>query len=97
MPLYEASWAVVVIWSRMLLYWLTRLARFDSPFGSCTGALPARPLNSLPEAAAVPPIVPMVADAASLVVLMVSAPLALSEACRLLADRALFKSLRDFT
>ncbi len=47
-----------------------------------------RPLNSLPEPAAVPPIVPMVAEAASLVVPMVSAPAALSEACRLLAASA---------
>src|SRR3954451_11805006 len=37
-PLNEASWEVVEIWSRMLLYWATRLARVVCATGSTTGA-----------------------------------------------------------
>ena len=67
-----------------LLYWLTRLVRVACEFGSATAAAAVAPAN----AAAVPPMVPMFADAASLEVVMVILPVVSIEACRLFADRA---------
>ena len=74
MPLKEASWAVVVIWSRMLLYWVDQVGADRLRVGSCTGAPAVSPSKALPAAAAVPPIVPIVEEAASLVVVIVITP-----------------------
>ena len=54
-------------------------------------------MNAAPVAAAVPPTVPIVADAASLVVVIVSLPEVSSVASRLFADSLAFRSLSDFT
>src|SRR3954454_11665225 len=97
MPLNDESWAVVLIWSRMLLYCVTRLARISWADGSLTGAPPVRPLKALPEAAEVPPMVPIVDDAASLVVVIVIAPADEIDACRLLAASAVLRSFNDLT
>src|SRR5258708_38761336 len=97
MPLNDESCAVVVIWSRMLLYCDTRLARTNCPGGSASGAAAVRPLKGLLAPAAVPPMVPIVDDAASLVVVMVMPPVESSVACRLLAASLVFRSLRLLT
>ncbi len=49
----------------MLLYWSTRLLRVALASASTTGRAAFLPKNSWPEAAEVPPIVPIVAEAAS--------------------------------
>src|SRR5262249_36562384 len=83
MPLKEASWAVVLICASTLLYCATRLARVDCEVASATGAAAVRPLKAWLLAADVPPIVPIVEDAASFVVVMLILPLVSMVACRL--------------
>src|ERR1700730_9080553 len=81
----------------MLLYCDTRLERTNCAAASITGATPARPLKALPAPAAVPPIVPMVAEAASLVVVMLMTPAESIVASILLEASLAFKSLRLLT
>ncbi len=69
-PLKDASCAVVLIWASTLLYCPTRLARCACEVGSTTAAAGVRPLNAWPLAAAVPPTVPIVDEAASFEVVM---------------------------
>src|SRR6476660_2476789 len=89
MPLKDESCAVVVICERMLLYWLTRLDRIACEAASATGEDGVTALNALPTPAAVPVMAPIVDEAASLVVVMLILPVALStEACRLFAANA---------
>ncbi len=54
-PLNDASCAVVVIWARMLLYWLTRLLRTACAEASTTGADAVENASAL---MMVPPITP---------------------------------------
>ena len=54
-PLNEASCAVVVICARMLLYWVTRLARTACAVASATGADAVEKVSAL---VTVPPIAP---------------------------------------
>ena len=54
-------------------------------------------MKASPEAADVPPIVPIVAEAASFDVVMVIAPAVEIVACRLFAARAAFNSSRVLT
>ena len=54
-PLNEASWAVVVIWARMLLYCDTRLLRTACAELSITGAAAVEKVSAL---VTVPPIAP---------------------------------------
>src|ERR1700686_3497744 len=94
-PLKDESCAVVVICAMMLLYWLTRLARMACEAASAVGALPAAPNVAGVAPPPVKVIAPIVDEAASLVVVMTSL-LALSRlAVRLLAAKAVFKSLSD--
>src|SRR5882757_3065179 len=81
----------------MLLYCVTRLLRVDEALASTTGATTGKPLNRPPGAAAVPVIAPIVEDAASFDVVMVSVPFEASVACRLFEASALFRSLSDLT
>src|SRR5205085_1586399 len=86
MPLNEASAAVVLICASTLLYWATKPARAVCELASATGAAAVRPLKDWLDAADVPPMVPIVAEAASLVVVMLILPVVESTvACRLLA------------
>ena len=55
MPLNDASWAVVVIWARMSLYWVTRLLRMVWAVTSATGACGVDQVNAV---VTVPPITP---------------------------------------
>src|SRR5882757_2597770 len=81
----------------MLLYCVTRLLRVDEALASTTGATTGKPLNRPPGAAAVPVIAPIVEDAASFDVVMVSVPFEASVACRLFEANWLFRSLRVAT
>src|SRR4030081_1169063 len=81
----------------MLLYWATRLDRTSCAAGSITGAEPTRPLKALPAPAAVPPIVPMVAEARSVVVEILITPAPSMVACKLLVASLAFRSLRLLT
>jgi hypothetical protein len=65
--------------------------------GSTTGGLPAAPKNNWPEAAAVPPIVPIVAEAASLAVVMVSVPFCANVAWRLFVASIALRSFSVLT
>ena len=89
MPLKEASCDVVLICASTLLYCETRLAREACESGSTIGAPAVRP----EKAVAVPPIEPIVEDAASFDVTMVIAPPVEMLACRLLAASAALRSL----
>ena len=71
------------------MYCATRLARVACEFGSATGAAAVAPLNTV----AVPPIVPIVEEAASLVVTMLILPVESMLACRLFAASAVLSSL----
>ena len=64
---------------------------------STTGALPVLLKNSWPEAAAVPPIVPICAEAASFEVEIVNVPSCASVACRLFAASAVLRSFSVLT
>ena len=75
---------MVLICCRTLLYCATRLARVACESGSATGAGPAPAVNT----EAVPPIVPIVDDAASFEVTMLIWPVVLIVACRLFAASA---------
>ncbi len=90
MPLNEESCAVVVICLRIWLYCDTRLARISCELASDTGAAAVRPLKAAPDAAAAPPIVPIVDDAALLEVVIGRLPLELMLACRSLPASAVF-------
>src|ERR1041385_356501 len=81
----------------MLLYWLTRFERTSWAAASTTGADPVLPLKALPEPAAVPPIVPIVEEAASFVVVMVIVPVESTVANRLLPASAVLRSFSDLT
>src|SRR6267142_2604154 len=81
----------------MLLYCSTRLARTSWVAGSTTGAPAVKPAKGLPTPVAVPPTAPIVDEAASLVVVMLIAPVPSTVACRLLAASLAFRSLRDLT
>src|SRR6478735_10176995 len=81
----------------MLLYCATRLERTSWAAGSLTGTVPAAPVKALPEAAEVPPTVPICEDAASLVVVIVITPADETDACRLLAASAALRSFNDLT
>src|SRR5688572_6071661 len=82
----------------MLLYWFTRSARVACATASATGADPARLLKAWPTPAAVPPIVPIVDEAASLVVVIVIRLVELSNvANRLLAASWVLRSFRLLT
>jgi len=75
-----------LICASTLLYCATRLERRFCEVGSVTAAAAVRPLNAAPLAAAVPPIVPIVEDAASFEVVMLILPVEASiVACRLFA------------
>ena len=87
MPLKEESCAVVLICASTLLYCATRLARVACEFGSATGGGAAPPVN----AEAVPPIVPIVDEAASFEVTMLIWPVVLMEACRSFAASAVLR------
>ena len=89
---------MVLICCSTLLYCATRLSRVACEFGSATGAAALRPWNAAPEVEAVPPIVPIVDEAASLDVTMLIAPVEeLIVACRLLAASAVLSWLSDET
>src|SRR3954471_13176535 len=96
MPLKDASCAVVLICEMMPLYWVTKLARMACEAASATGAVAVNPVNAVPT---VPELleatVPMVEEAASLVVVKTSLPALLRLAVRLLADKAAFSWSRD--
>src|SRR5580698_3471542 len=92
-PLKDESCAVVLICCSTLLYCETRLARVACESGSATGAAAVKPLNAWLLAAAVPPIVPIVEDAALFDVMMLIWPVVLMLACRLLAASAVLSSL----
>ena len=62
----------------MLLYCDTRFARVACELASATGAETITPANISPAAVAVPPIVPIVEDAASFDVVRVIAPVELT-------------------
>ena len=64
---------------------------------STTGADTGKPLNRPPGAAAVPVIAPIVDEAASFVVVIVSVPFEASVACRLFAASAVLRSLSVLT
>src|SRR5450631_610090 len=83
-PLNDASWAVVLIWFTTSLYCATRPFRLACEFGSATGAAADEPVNGV----AVPPMVPIVEEAASLVVTMLILPVVSMLACRLFAASA---------
>src|SRR3981081_3227103 len=96
MPLNDESCAVVVICAMMLLYWATRLARMAWEAESATGAVGVRPVKAVPT---VPGLLeapaPIVAEAASLVVVKTSLPAPFRLAVRLLAASAAFNWSRD--
>src|SRR5579863_8358099 len=77
MPLNEESCEVVLICDRMLLYCEIRPARVACAAGSAIGIDEVRPAKTLP---AEPVIVPIVAEALSLSVMIVRLPLASSVA-----------------
>ena len=85
---------MVLICARTWLYCATRLLRVVCEFGSATGAAAVRPLKAAPEAAALPPIVPIVDDAALLEVVIVRLPLESILACRSLAASAVLSWFR---
>src|SRR3984885_8792370 len=89
MPLNEESCAVVLICCSTLLYCATRPARVACDVGSATGAVAVRPLNTV----AVPPIVPIVDDAALFEVTMLIWPVVLMLACKLFAASAVLSAL----
>src|SRR3954451_15765285 len=98
-PLNEASWDVVLIWSRMLLYWATRLARVVCATGSATGAAG---MVKVCVVVSVPPIEPpdvppSVEDAKSFEAEICSLPLASTVAVRLLACSAELSWASDLT
>ncbi len=96
-PLKDASCEVVVIWLMMLLYWRTRLSRVTLADASTTGAGAVVPAaNAWLAPTAEPVIAPIVAEAASFVVVIVSLP-DTNVACRLLAARASFSWLSEPT
>src|SRR5450631_1574142 len=97
MPLNDASWDVVAIWSRMLLYCDTRSARVNWAPASATGAETVRALKALPLRDAVPVIAPIVDEAASLLVVIVIAPVESIDACRLLVASLVLRSFSDLT
>src|SRR6478735_12737663 len=81
----------------MLLYWETRLSRVSLADASTTGAGAVVPAaNAWLPPTAEPVIAPIVAEAASFVVVMVSLP-DTKVACRLLAARASFNWLSEET
>ena len=88
---------VVLIWLTTSLNCLTRLLRTSCEDGSLTGMLGVRLEKGLPTPVALPPIAPMVAEAASLLVTMVITPVGERLACRLLAASALFRSFKLLT
>ena len=87
-PLKEESCDVVLICARMLLYWLTRLARAACATGSWIGGcavVKASTPVSVPPTAPPAAVEPSVEEAYSLTVVIVSTPLASIVAIRLLA------------
>ena len=81
---------MVLICARTWLYCATRLLRVACEFGSATGAAAVR----LAKGVAEPPMVPIVDEAALLLVVMEIAPVESMLACRLFAANAVFNSLR---
>src|SRR3954471_1136386 len=78
------------------LYWLTRLERIAWDAVSTAGAVAVNPVKDVPTTPALlEATVPMVEEAASLVVVKTSLPALLRLAVRLLADKAAFSWSRD--
>src|SRR5580692_876477 len=92
-PLNEESCEVVLICCSTLLYCATRLARVACEVGSATGAAAAALAKAWLVAVAVPPIVPIVDEAALFEVTMLIAPVVLIVACRLFAANAVLSAL----
>src|ERR1700729_3502970 len=91
MPLKEASCDVVLMLTSTWLYCATKAARVACEFGSATGAPGVRLLKAAPLAVAVPvmtgagELLPMVADAALLVLEMAIGPDVSTLPCKLFA------------